>query len=168
MTGTEATPQLLTQTCFGHESCYVQTPVIDYSMLISNDSLKTLKLSMTSIKLASTMASSLYTYLFLLPFKKWISLLESFNNVPPSKVTNHGIPDSLIGSVTSWLSRFFHRTDEEKRRYATNDPTDRIRFILGGVTKRELLHMRTHPTAQQCQTIPCKPPSILNAIIGYA
>ncbi|BFG40536.1 hypothetical protein CerSpe_268100 [Prunus speciosa] len=68
-------------------------------------------------------------------------------------VTNHGIPDSLIGSATSWLSRFFHQTDEEKRRYATNDPTDRIRFILGGATKRELLHMRTHPTFH-CPTKP--------------
>lgn len=72
------------------------------------------------------------------------------------QVTNHGIPDSLIGSVTSWLSRFFHQTDEEKQRYAKNDPTDRIRFVLGGVTKRELLHMRTHPTFH-CPTKPDDP-----------
>ncbi|XP_021810683.1 flavanone 3-dioxygenase 2-like [Prunus avium] len=149
MSGTQATQLLLTQSpnpcfkssksvsstngsinCFSgrdHESCHVPSPIIDYSVLISNDCLK-------RSQAINDLNQACLNYGFF-------------------TVTNHGIPDSLIGSVMNWLSNFFNQSGEEKRRYDTNDPTDRIRFRWGGRTQRELLHMRAHPTFH-CPTKP--------------
>ncbi|KAM1381583.1 hypothetical protein PS2_033729 [Malus domestica] len=117
------------------ESCYVlPNPVIDYSMLISGDVLK------------RTKAIS--------------DLNEACLNFGFFTVTNHGIPDSLMGSVMNWLSKFFYQNDEEKRRYETNDSKDKIRFRWGGRTQRELLHMRAHPTFH-CPTKPANSTRVL-------
>uniref|UniRef100_A0A2P2IRE2 Uncharacterized protein n=1 Tax=Rhizophora mucronata TaxID=61149 RepID=A0A2P2IRE2_RHIMU len=53
---------------------------------------------------------------------------------------------------------FFDQTEEEKRKYDTRDPDDRIRFFQGdkNITSREYLFVATHPTLH----CPPKPPAL--------
>ncbi|XP_017981097.1 PREDICTED: protein DMR6-LIKE OXYGENASE 2 [Theobroma cacao] len=70
-------------------------------------------------------------------------------------VMNHAIPDSLINGTMGALMRFFDLAEEKKRKYQSNNYTDKIRWGRGDVhhVSREYFKIAAHPQFH-CPTDP--------------
>ncbi|XP_065637690.1 2-oxoglutarate-dependent dioxygenase 19 [Quercus suber] len=97
-------------------------PIIDFSMLISDDPDK--------------------------QFKTTQDLRNACLEYGSFMVINHELPDNLIIRVYEALGKFFDLRKEEKQEYETNDPTDMIRWGKwdSNLLSTEFIKMVVHPT----------------------
>ncbi|KAL4596044.1 hypothetical protein ACB092_12G135600 [Castanea dentata] len=81
-------------------------------------------------------------------------------------VINHGMSDSLISRVYEALAKFFDLNEEEKKEYESNDPMDRIRWGKrdSDLVSSEFIKMAVHPTFH-CPTKPAGLTEVLQECI---
>uniref|UniRef100_A0A2P2JRA4 Fe2OG dioxygenase domain-containing protein n=1 Tax=Rhizophora mucronata TaxID=61149 RepID=A0A2P2JRA4_RHIMU len=81
-------------------------------------------------------------------------------------VKNHPVPENLIKETIDKFMEFFDQTEEEKFKYSTRDPDDRIRFFQGdkNIISREYLYVTTHPTLH----CPDEPPTLTETVREFS